>query len=153
MIRNDARAFTDRLYARIPSQYRVYDEERGRPLYALVSVIAEQAATLRNDLDRLWDDFFIETCRDWVVPYLGALVGANLLQRPIARGNRLEVRDTVRWRRIRGTVRILREVVPATTGWPCAVPHLFHHTPWSQTPTPPPLPPPPPPHPPPAFPP
>ena len=132
MIRNDARAFADRLYARIPSQYRVYDEERGRPLYALVSVIAEQAATLRNDLDRLWDDFFIETCRDWVVPYLGALVGANLLQRPIARGNRLEVRDSVRWRRIRGTVRMLREVVAATTGWPCDVAELFQHIGWSQ---------------------
>ncbi|HYK05716.1 MAG TPA: hypothetical protein VE974_28460 [Thermoanaerobaculia bacterium] len=141
-MRNDARDFALRLYARIPAQYRVYDEaqrlpddlpdqHRG-PLFALITVIAEQVANVRENLDQLWDDFFIETCADWVVPYLGALVGTNLVQLPVGRGNRLEVRDTVRWRRSRGTVRMLREVVSATTGWPCDVAEFFQHLGWSQ---------------------
>src|SRR6202044_3569437 len=80
MSRNDAQDFAQRLYARIPAHYRAYDVERGLPLLALVTVVAEQAANLRQDLDSLWDDFFIETCADWAVPYIGALVGTNLLQ-------------------------------------------------------------------------
>jgi hypothetical protein len=132
MRRNDARDFADLLYARIPSQYRVFDDERGRPLYALVTVIAEQVSNVRVNLDRLWDDFFIETCDDWVVPYLGALVGTNLVQHPVGRGNRLEVRDTVRWRRSRGTLAMLREVVSATSEWPCEAAEFFQHIGWSQ---------------------
>ncbi|HKR65690.1 MAG TPA: hypothetical protein VJZ00_18305 [Thermoanaerobaculia bacterium] len=142
MSRNDTRDFALRLYDRIPSQYRVYDdaqrlpsdlpdEHRG-PLFALITVIAEQVANVRANLDQLWDDYFIETCADWVVPYLGALVGTNLVQVPIGRSNRLEVRDTVRWRRSRGTMRMLQEVVAATTGWPCEATEFFQHLIWSQ---------------------
>ena len=39
------------------------------PLKALLSVIAEQIAVLEEDLDQLYDDLFIETCAEWVVPY------------------------------------------------------------------------------------
>src|SRR5882724_9048244 len=42
--------------------------QRG-PLKALLSVIAEQAAVLEDNLDQLYDDLFIETCAEWVVPY------------------------------------------------------------------------------------
>ena len=30
---------------------------------------------LAADIDQLWDDLFIESCADWAVPYIGALVG------------------------------------------------------------------------------
>ena len=79
MSRNDALDFAQRLYSRIPAHYRVYDAEQGLPLYALLTVVGEQAANIRTDIDALWDNFFIETCADWVVPYLGALAGTNLL--------------------------------------------------------------------------
>ena len=49
--------------------------EQGGPLKALLSVIAEQVAVLEEDLDQLYDDQFIETCAEWVVPYIGDLVG------------------------------------------------------------------------------
>src|SRR4051812_24013425 len=107
MTANDPQAFAARLYSRIPSQYRVLDEEQERPLLALMQVIGEQAAILRQNLDDLWDDFFIETCDDWVVPYLGALVGANLLSHPVGQSNRLDVRNTVLWRRSKGAPRML----------------------------------------------
>src|ERR1043165_3898435 len=73
----------DRLYALLPSFYRLRDLEladpkdgRG-PLKALLSVIAEQSVVLADNLEQLYDDFFIETCAEWAVPYIGELVGAR----------------------------------------------------------------------------
>ena len=102
MSRNDAEDFAQRLYARVPAHYRVYDAERGQPLLALLRVVGEQVANIRQDLDALWDNFFIETCDDWVVPYIGALVGTNLLAHPVGQSNRLDVWNTVIWRRSKG---------------------------------------------------
>src|SRR5262245_35422606 len=110
MSRNDAVDFTRRLYSRVPAHYRAYDveSEQDYALLALLRVVAEQVANLRQDLDALWDNFFIETCDDWVVPYLGALVGTNLLAQPVEQSNRLEVYNTVVWRRSKGTPAMLR---------------------------------------------
>jgi hypothetical protein len=130
--RNDTEDFAQRLYARIPENYRVYDQEQGQPLLALVQVIAEQVANLRQNLDDLWDDFFIETCRDWVVPYIGALVGTNLLANPVGRSNRLEVRDTVLWRRSKGTVAMLAALANEISGWSADIAEFFRSLGWSQ---------------------
>src|SRR5689334_17881486 len=95
--------YAQRLYARIPAWYRVQDAEQGMALLALLTVVGAQAANLRADLDALWDNFFIETAESWVVPYLGALVGTNLLPHAIDQGDRLDVWNTIPWRRSRGT--------------------------------------------------
>src|SRR5262249_22656726 len=70
---------TERLYELLPAFYRVRDAEQGEPLKALLSVIAEQVAVLEEDLAQLYDDQFIETCAEWVVPYIGDLVGTRSL--------------------------------------------------------------------------
>jgi hypothetical protein len=132
MTRNDADDLAQRLYARIPENYRVYDQEQGLPLQALVQVIAEQLANLRQNLDELWDDFFIETCQDWIVPYIGALIGTNLLANPVARSNRLEVRDTVQWRRSKGTVAMLTALGSGTSGWSADTAEFLRSLGWSQ---------------------
>jgi len=51
----------------------------GGPLASLLAVFAEQVAVLQEDLDQLYDDQFIETCADWVVPYIGELIGSRAL--------------------------------------------------------------------------
>lgn len=133
MSRNDAIALTERLYARIPAHYRVHDAERGYPLLALVRVIGEQAAVVRANLDALRDDFFIETCDDWVVPYLASLLGSSLLSTPVGHSNRLEVLNTVAWRRAKGTPRMLASVADAVAGWrPTGVREFFQSLGWSQ---------------------
>ena len=132
MSRNDAQDFAQRLYARIPANYRAYDTENGQPLLALITVIAAQVANLRQDLDRLWDDFFIETCDDWVVPYLGALVGTNLLQQPVGQSARLDVWNTVLWRRSKGTPKMLQALAGSISGWPADVAEFFQVLGWSQ---------------------
>jgi len=133
MSRNDAEDFAQRMYARLPANYRVYDVDRGQPLLALMRVIGAQAANLRADLDALWDNFFIETCDDWVVPYIGALLGVNLLQTPVGQSNRLDVWNTVQWRRTKGTPEMLQELASAISGWSVdPVAEFFQQLGWSQ---------------------
>ncbi len=132
MSRNDALDFTERLYARLPANYRAYDVEQGLPLQALLRVIGEQASNIRHDLDDLWDNFFIETCDEWVVPYIGALLGTQLLASPVGQSDRLDVRNTVLWRRTKGTPRMLRDLAAAITEWPADLAEFFKTLGWSQ---------------------
>ena len=65
----------EKLYNLLPALYRIRDAEQGFPLQALCGVIAEEIAVLRENLDQLYDDQFIETCAEWVAPYIGDLIG------------------------------------------------------------------------------
>ena len=124
-----------RLYELIPGHYRAYDEEGPAPppLQELIRVVGESVAYLRQDLDALLDNLSIETAQDWVVPYLAALVGTRLLPRADARSTRLDVRNTVAWRRRKGTPAILREVAQAMGGWPTErIAEFFAQLGWSQ---------------------
>ncbi|HKU76835.1 MAG TPA: hypothetical protein VJR02_23190 [Pyrinomonadaceae bacterium] len=132
MSRNDANDYAQRLYARVPAYYRVLDEEQGMPLYALLATVGEQVANIRADLEALWDDFFIETCEDWVVPYLAGLTGTHLLANPVGQSNRLDVRNTVMWRRSKGTPAMLRALAQAISGWPTDLAEFFQVLGWSQ---------------------
>ncbi|HTD37760.1 MAG TPA: hypothetical protein VK669_09615 [Candidatus Limnocylindrales bacterium] len=132
MIRNDPDDFAQRFYARVPDSYRAYDVQEGYPLLALFSAAGYQAAAIRRDLDDLWNDFFIESCADWVVPYIGALLGTELLPDPVGQSSRLEVWKTIDWRRSRGTPAMLREMAAATTGWDVAFAEFFTQIGWSQ---------------------
>src|SRR5205085_9485178 len=70
---------TDHLYNLLPAIYRLRDAERGYPLQALLRVIGEQVDVVEEDIARLYDNWFIETCDDWVVPYIGDLLGFQLV--------------------------------------------------------------------------
>ena len=65
----------DRLYELLPALHRIADAEHGGRCGALLGLINRQADDIQVDLRQLWDDFFIETCQDWVIPYIGDLVG------------------------------------------------------------------------------
>src|SRR5262249_30906573 len=84
------------------------------------------------DLDALWDNFFIETCDDWVVPYIGALTGTNLLAHPVGQSNRLDVWNTVLWRRSKGAPRMLTALAQAISEWPTDMAEAFQSMGWSQ---------------------
>ena len=64
----------DRLYDLLSVVHRRRDAERGYPLRALLQVIGEQVAVVEDDIDRLYDNWYIETCEDWVVPYIADLI-------------------------------------------------------------------------------
>src|SRR5215470_18461228 len=102
----------DRLYELLPAFYRLRDVDQGEPLRALLAVIAEQIAVLQEDLDQLYDDQFIETCANWVVPYIGDLVSARrVFVFPGARcTERAFVANTMAYRRRKGTAAVVEQL-------------------------------------------
>lgn len=120
--------YADRLWNLLPEIYRIGDtgddSTRG-PLRELCERIGAQIAVVRRSIDRLWDDQSIESCDDWVVPYIGDLLGTNLVSGLDARGRRLDVANTIYYRRRKGTVTILEQVAGDVTGWDVRVVELF----------------------------
>ena len=137
----------DRLYELLPVVHRTRDFEQGEPLRALLRVIAEQVNVVEDDIAGLYENWFIETCEDWVVPYIGQLVGYepavdpglsadNLKPSGRARARaifpRLDVANTVRNRRRKGTLAILEEIALDSAGWPARAVEFFKLLAWSQ---------------------
>lgn len=107
------------LYDLLPAIYRLRDAGEGYPLRDLVTVLAETAAILEEDLEQLYNDQFIETCADWVAPYIGSLVGYRTLHGVVPRisSPRAEVANVVAFRRRKGTASMLEELANDVTGW------------------------------------
>ena len=77
--------YAEKLWQLLPQTYRSEDSDafdRKGPLREMVDRIGAQAAILRRSIDRLWDDQSIETCDDWVIPYIGDLLSTNLIAAP-----------------------------------------------------------------------
>jgi len=62
------------LYDLLPAIYRIRDAEEGGALEALIAVLAAETDVVDRDIEGLYDDLFIETCRPWVVPYIADLL-------------------------------------------------------------------------------
>jgi hypothetical protein len=116
-----------RLYDLLPSIHRVRDDQIGGPLRALLDVIAEQVAVLEENLDQLYDDQFIETCADWVVPYIGGLIGVRALhgEVPHISSPRAEVAHMIAFRRRKGTASMLEQLARDVTSWNANVVEYF----------------------------
>ncbi|HVP50442.1 MAG TPA: hypothetical protein VMT56_04385 [Candidatus Bathyarchaeia archaeon] len=103
------------------------DKNQTGPLKALISIIAEQIEVLENSLLQAYDDQFIETCQQWVVPYIGDLVAVSGLHEfPNAPfSNRAFVADTLALRRRKGTVCVLEQLARDVSGWPANAVEYF----------------------------
>ncbi|HEY7403853.1 MAG TPA: hypothetical protein VIB39_10050 [Candidatus Angelobacter sp.] len=118
----------DRLYGLLPEYLRQRDFECGGALQTLLRVIQEQADNIRADIDNLNDNWFIETCQDWVVPYIGQLIGYQPVRPPsgdkrsVAENAvlfpRREVGTTIHNRRRKGTLKLLEELAMEVAEWP-----------------------------------
>lgn len=121
------------LYELLPVYVRMRDAEAGYPLRALVEVIGEQADAVEADIGQLYANWFIETCADWAVPYIGDLVGyrpvaatgrpsdadtaqAHLLNAAIT--PRAEIANILAFRRRKGTLALLEELGASIADWP-----------------------------------
>ena len=119
--------FTEKLWALVPAIYRSLDgsDEQKGVVRGLIETIASQAAILRRDQDRLWDDSFIDLCDDWAVPYIGDLVGTRMISALDKRGRRIDVAKTIYYRRRKGTPRVLEELIADITPWDGTVVEAF----------------------------
>jgi hypothetical protein len=97
-----------------------------RLLDLLLAGVDEQVEVLAADIDSIWDDLFIESCADWAVPYIGALVGLP----PDA--SRLEVAYAVALRRRKGTPAALEDFAEIATGLTARVLEGWQLTLWAQ---------------------
>jgi hypothetical protein len=97
------------------------------PLHAMLTVISEQLAVLEENFDQLYDDQFIETCEEWVVPYIGDLVGTKgIISFPGAPfSQRGQVAKTIAYRRRKGTAAVVEELAFDVTGWNANVVEYF----------------------------
>jgi hypothetical protein len=89
------------------------------PLQSLLMLVAEQLAAVEDDLDQLYDNQFIETCADWVIPYIGDLIGYQPVKgvAQAVASPRAEVANTISLRRRKGTVLVLEQLARDVTGW------------------------------------
>ena len=113
---------------------RQLDRRSAGPLRALVEIIAEQIAVIEEDLEQLEDNQFIETCAEWVVPYIGELVGASGVS-DIPGGKlsrRGQVANTLAYRRRKGTAAVLEQLARDVTGWDSSVVEFFQRLVWTQ---------------------
>ncbi|MEP7102060.1 MAG: hypothetical protein ABI781_16245 [Burkholderiales bacterium] len=117
----------DRLYALLPALYRIRDEQQGHPLRDLVGLIAREVEALEENVEQLYDDQFIETCDDWVAPYIGDLIGYRPLQGVAAAiaSPRAEVANTIGYRRRKGTAAMLEQLAHDVTDWPARAVEFF----------------------------
>jgi hypothetical protein len=112
----------DKLYRLLPAIYRIRDGVQGEPLRALLAIAQQEFQALEQDIDQLYDDWFIETCAQWVVPYIGDLLDVGELY---AGGSgaygqqerRAYVANTLAYRRRKGTTPILEQLTQDVTGW------------------------------------
>ena len=124
-------SMTDEMWVLAPAVYRRRDAESGGVLQALFAVLGEQADVIRDDIAQLYDNWFIETCEDWVVPYIGDLVDALAVspagepagaedRARLARvaPSRMLVANAIRWRRRKGAFSLVDEIVWDVTRWP-----------------------------------
>jgi hypothetical protein len=115
------------IYNLLPAIYRIRDAELGEPLKAFLSVIAEQAAVLDENLAQSYDDLFIETCAPWIVPYIGDLIGYRTIKGVPTKisSPRAQVANTIAYRRRKGTASMLEQLARDVTGWDARVVEFF----------------------------
>jgi len=137
----------DHLYELLPSVYRDRDGKAGFPLRALLKVVGEQVDVVEDDIRQQYENWFIETCEEWVVPYIGDLLGYQLLndtgepadvdtpreqQRERFLIPRRDVANTIRFRRRKGTLALLEQLANDSAGWPARAVEFYKLLGWTQ---------------------
>ena len=124
-----AEYYAAKLWHLIPAVYRSLDSDPTAPgpLREIVDRVAAQAAVLRRSIDRLWEDQSIETCDDWIIPYIGDLVATQLVACLDPAGQRRDVAKTIYYRRRKGTVGLLEELASDIASRDARIVEFFRH--------------------------
>lgn len=125
----------ERLYHLLPAVYRLRDADQRQVLRALLAVIEAEHDAVHDNIASLYDDWFIETCAEWVVPYIGDLLGVRPLRDPGGAGAftlRPYVANTLAYRRRKGTVAALEQLARDVTNRPAHAVEFFQLLGWNQ---------------------
>ena len=135
----DRRYTREKIYDLLPSIYKIRDNEQtepdknsketGGPLKALLEIIGEQVEFVEDDIQQLYYNWFIETCKEWLVPYIGDLLNTKILN-PVTRStssHRSWVANTISYRRRKGTIATVEQLSRDVTGWNCRAVEFFQY--------------------------
>jgi hypothetical protein len=119
----------ERLYNLLPDLYRQRDPAAGQALRALMSVLESEFRALEADLTASYNNWFIQTCDNWVIPYLADLVGVRDLsqEKHVFATQRRQVANTIGYRRRQGTMATLEHVLKDATGWLVYLVEFYSH--------------------------
>lgn len=109
----------ERVYHLLPEIYRRRDHDQGEPLRALLAVVGHELQSIESGIDGLYDNWFIETCDEWVVPYIGDLLGVRGLsdEKSVLFSQRSRVANTIHYRRRKGTLTAIEDLILDFSGW------------------------------------
>src|SRR5262249_17984843 len=96
-------------------------------LRALLAIVGDELSSVEADIAGLYENWFIETSDEWVVPYIGDLLGVrglNTLQ-DVEFSQRAYVANTLFYRRRKGTAYVLGILAGDVTGWGAHVVEFF----------------------------
>ncbi|MCB1852635.1 MAG: hypothetical protein KDI83_17960 [Gammaproteobacteria bacterium] len=121
------------LYARLPEIYHIRDGEQSPSgqLRAFLDILDSVPAGLRDNIEALYHDLFIDTCDDWVIPYLADLLGTSHLSGD-AWTLRADVARTLFHRRRKGTLGAVESLAYTLSGWAARAVELRDNLAWSQ---------------------
>lgn len=121
------------LYERLPEIYRTKDQEQSPPgqLKNYLALVEEAFGEIHGNIGSLYHDLFIETCDNWVIPYIGDLLGTSHLK-----GDpwtlRADVADTIVLRRRKGTLGAIELLTYNLTKWGVHCVELRENLVWNQ---------------------
>lgn len=121
------------LYQRLPEIYRIKDQEQVPPgqLKAFVDILDSTQSAISNNIEALYHDLFIESCHDWVIPYLADLLGTSHLS-GLPWTLRTDVARTIKHRRRKGTLGAIESLTFALTRWASHTVELRDRIVWDQ---------------------
>jgi hypothetical protein len=121
-----------RLFDRLPAIHKIKDAELGGPLEAYLAPVEAALNAVKDSIDALYHELFIDTCSPWVIPYLGDLLGTSHLA-----GDpwtlRADVADTIFLRRAKGTLGAIERLAHDLTGWGAHSIELRENLAWAQS--------------------
>ena len=97
-------------------------------------MVNREVQLVEDDISRLYDNWFIETCDEWVVPYIADLLGVRALPGVVLAApsrsfsQRSYVANTLAYRRRKGTAAVLEQLARDITGWRCKAVEFFERT-------------------------
>ena len=121
------------LYDRLPEIYRVEDARQSPPyqLRAFLELVEGVFSEIHANIESRYHDLFIETCDDWVIPYIGDLLGTSHLA-----GDpwtlRADVANTIALRRRKGTLGAVEWLAYSLTRWGVHAAELRDSLVWAQ---------------------
>lgn len=109
----------------LPGIYAARDATvEGRPLRTLLGILGGELDELHDAVQGLWDDHFVERASAAALPLLAELLDARLYTAD-PRVQRAVVARSVAWRRRKGTLATLEEILSLTSLWDVEVDEAF----------------------------